>query len=98
MRIAIDLNVRVAGDQTYAGFEDVEGGGLPAESEYVEVYEPESGVFGKAQVTRIDMDRELIYLAVEWSGLAEPPVLGGQILEASNFATFGAPAAASTLP
>jgi len=73
-RIAIDLNVRVRGQQTYAGFEDVLDGDHPHPGDFVEVFERESGVFGKAQVTDIDSDRELIYLAVDWAHLAEPTV------------------------
>lgn len=91
-RVAIDLNVRVAEGQTYAGFEDVEGS-RPVDGETVHVYERESGIFGKATVTHVDDSRQLIYLAVDWSSLTDPAAVGGQIIGAVNFATFGAPTA-----
>jgi hypothetical protein len=68
-RIAIDPNVRVRGNGTYAGFEDVDG--AITLNEQVEVYEPESGLTGSGRVTDIDADRELVFLSVEWSSLAE---------------------------
>ena len=40
-RMAIDLNVRVRVDQTYAGFEDVDG--PLTKGDTVRVYEPETG-------------------------------------------------------
>lgn len=72
-RIAIDPNVRVRGNGTYAGFEDVDG--PIAIEESVEVYEPESGLTGKGKVTEIDAERKLVYLSVDWSSLTidEPP-------------------------
>lgn len=66
-RIAIDLNVRVRGDLTYSGFEDIEGT-LPADG-LVEVYEPESGVRGRGRVVDVDDQAELVYLEVDWPGL-----------------------------
>jgi hypothetical protein len=68
-RVAIDPNVRVRGNGTYAGFEDVEGPVAPNEA--VEVYEAESGLTGQGRVTDIDVNGELIYLSVDWSSLAE---------------------------
>jgi len=80
-RVAIDLNVRVRGDQTYAGFEDVEGD-MPFQGARVEVYERESGVFGKAEVIEIDSDRQLIFLRVNWAALVERTVLpAGAVFE-----------------
>lgn len=72
-RVAIDPNVRVRGNGTYAGFEDVDG--AISLNEGVVVYEPESGLTGQGRVTDIDADRELIYLSVDWSSLVEeaPP-------------------------
>src|SRR4051794_31675710 len=70
-RIAIDLNVRVRGNETYAGFEDVEGPLPSHHGELVEVYERESGASGKAEVRDIDNERRLIFLAVDWAGLTE---------------------------
>jgi len=66
-RVAIDPNVRVRGNGTYAGFEDVTG--PIAVGEVVEVCEPESGIAGEGKVTEIDGDKELVYLSVEWSSL-----------------------------
>jgi hypothetical protein len=68
-RVAIDPNVRVRGNQTYAGLEDVEG--TVAVGSHVEVYEPESGLTGPAEVTEVDHERRLIYLAVDWGKLRE---------------------------
>jgi hypothetical protein len=69
-RVAIDLNVRVRGNLTYAGFEDVDGGFWPDDE--VEVYERETGLVGTARVTEVDNKRQLVYLAVDWAGLREP--------------------------
>lgn len=83
-RVVIDPNVRVRGNGTYAGFEDVTG--PIALDEPVEVYEPESGLTGEGRVTDIDADRELVYLSVDWSSLTEetpqqqPPALFGRVL------------------
>jgi hypothetical protein len=68
-RIAIDPNVRVRGNATYAGFEDVEG--PMAVGEQVEVYEAESGLTGEGRVTEIDAERKLVYLSVDWSSLKD---------------------------
>ena len=68
-RITIDPNVRVRGNDTYAGFEDVDG--PIAVGEAVEVHENESGLTGQGKVTEIDADRQLVYLSVDWSSLAE---------------------------
>jgi hypothetical protein len=48
-RVQIDLNVRVRGNATYAGFEDVTG--PLAVDQVVEVFEPESGLAGLGRVT-----------------------------------------------
>jgi hypothetical protein len=69
--IAIDLNVRVRGEQTYAGFEDVEGP-LPRVGDTVRVRESESRVQGTAVVTEVDQARQIVYLAVDWSALTSP--------------------------
>ena len=68
-RVAIDLNVRVRGNQTYAGFEDVDGSLAPGDD--VEVYEPETGLVGHGRVTDVDDTRQLVYLIVDWAGLRE---------------------------
>lgn len=69
-RVAIDLNVRIRGNQTYAGLEDVTG--PLAIGSNVEVFEPETGLAGPAEVTEVDHDRQLVYLAVNWAKLREP--------------------------
>lgn len=68
-RIAIDPNVRVRGNGTYASFDDVTG--AIAVNEPVQVYEPESGLTGEGRVTDIDPERELVYLSVDWASLKE---------------------------
>ena len=75
-RVAIDLNVRVRGNQTYAGFEDVEGGLAPGDD--VEVYEPETGLVGPGRVTDVGNKRQLVYLAVDWAALHEPSAASPQ--------------------
>lgn len=69
-RVAIDLNVRVRGNQTYAGLEDADGDLAPGDD--VEVYEPETGLAGPARVIEVDNERHLVYLAVDWGQLREP--------------------------
>ena len=72
-RIAIDLNIRVRGNGTYAGFEDVTG--PIAVGDQVEVFETESSLVGRGRVTEIDGERELVYLSVDWSSLTDDSVL-----------------------
>lgn len=67
----IDPNVRVAGNQTFSGIEDVVGD-MPDEGDQVIVREPESGATGRAIVMRVDFSDRLIYLAVDWAGLTLP--------------------------
>lgn len=68
-RVEIDLNVRVRGNDTFVGFDDVSGPIAVGES--VEVYESESGVSGDGRITEIDSDRQLVYLSVDWASLTE---------------------------
>ncbi len=65
--IDIDPNVRVHGNDTYAGFEDVVGP-LSVGSE-VAVRESEVGLLGIGWITEIDVQRELVYLSVDWAQL-----------------------------
>lgn len=67
-RIAIDPNIRVRGNATFAGFEDVQGSPVHLGA-IVEVFEPESGIVGIGEVVEIDEDRKLIFLAVDWASL-----------------------------
>jgi hypothetical protein len=71
-RVEIDLNVRVRGNLTYAGFEDADG--PVAVGQPVEVFESESGLAGRGTVSEIDWDARLIYLRVAWAQL-QPPAL-----------------------
>lgn len=71
-RIEIDPNVRVHGNDTRAGLEDVEGS--LAVGLVVEVYESESGLVGTGCVTEIDSTKGLVYLSVDWSSLRVPPI------------------------
>jgi hypothetical protein len=70
-RVAVDLNIHVRGDQTYAGLGDVTGSPLAGDT--VEVYEPSSGLAGDGVITEIDEDNGLVYLAVNQSSLAVIP-------------------------
>lgn len=91
-RVAIDLNVRVRGNETYAGFEDVDGGLAPGD--LVEVYERETGLRGSARVTKVDNQRQLVFLAVDWPSLrehrpTEPDWLGQYFRLRRGFTTLG---------
>jgi hypothetical protein len=66
-RVEIDPNVRVRGNQTFTGLEEVEG--PIAVGVWVRVYERESGVEGDAWVTDVDEGKGLVYLNVIWSSL-----------------------------
>lgn len=69
-RVEIDLNVRVRGNQTFTGIEDVRG---PINvGDPVQVYESESGVVGSGRITEIDRERGIVYLTVDWDSLAVP--------------------------
>ncbi len=73
-RIAIDPNVRVTGNWTYAGFEDIEGGPV-APGDRVRVWEPESQLSGFATIVEVDCDRDLVYIEVNWSALRTPTAI-----------------------
>jgi hypothetical protein len=68
-RVAIDPNVRVRGNGTYVGFEDVSGPLVVGDQ--VEVYEVETSLTGLGRVTEIDSEKELVYLSVDWSSLSD---------------------------
>ncbi|GAA1154476.1 hypothetical protein F4556_005002 [Kitasatospora gansuensis] len=74
-KIRIDPNVRVRGNLTYAGLDDVTGE-LKEHAE-VEVYEPESGLAGHGHVEQIDLERGLVYVAVHWKTLSAPQAQRG---------------------
>lgn len=64
----IDPNVRVAGNETFSGFEDVRGP-MPTEGQHVVVREPEGDLIGAGVVTRLDQAARLIYIAVDWPSI-----------------------------
>jgi hypothetical protein len=82
-RVAIDLNVRVRGNQTYAGFEDADRS--LATGDEVEVFEPETGLAGPGRVTDVDNKRRLVYLAVDWPALREPERATGTLTPSSHW-------------
>jgi hypothetical protein len=75
-RIEIDPNVRVRGNKTFAGFEDVQEHGqltrtrlrdVPVTAgEAVLAWEPEDNIVTDAVVVDVDEEKRLVYLAVEW--------------------------------
>ena len=75
IRIAIDPNVRVRGDLTFSGFEEIEGeiddAKLTAGVE-VTVVEPETGAQGYGRISEVSWERRLVYLEVEWKSFAMP--------------------------
>jgi hypothetical protein len=85
-RIEIDLNVRVRGNGTYAGFEDVVG--PLAVGDEVEVYESESGLLGKGRVAEIDTVGELVYLSVDWATLTEQAAPQAELAEQTSAQGF----------
>lgn len=86
VRIAIDLNVRVRGGQTYVGFEDVRIPGFsaddPVDLEHIRpgtpvtAFEEETGVIADATVTAVDEEARLVYLAVNWQSFRDDPEAG----------------------
>lgn len=75
VRIVIDPNVRVRGNKTYAGFEDVltrtrmTTADRPVQpGDKVLAVEPESSIVTDATVVDVDYERKIIYLAVDWQG------------------------------
>ena len=71
MRVRIDPNVRVRGNRTLVGFDDVEGFDAATLhiGEAVTVYEPEAGLRGFGSVIEIDPDKRLVILGVDWPSL-----------------------------
>lgn len=68
-RVRIDLNVRVRGNGTYVGFEDVYG--PVAVGDLVHVFEPESHLEGEGRITEIDPAAQIVYLTVDWGSLCD---------------------------
>src|SRR5674476_562173 len=68
--IRIDPNVRVEGNMTYAGYEDLLNVTEPPKvGEVVLVRETESDIVGWATVARVDPLTKLIYLSLDWAAL-----------------------------
>jgi uncharacterized Rossmann fold enzyme len=65
-RIVIDPNVRIRGNQTYSGFKDVQG--PIAVGDKALAVEAEDGIVTDAEVTDIDEEKRIVYLAVDWRG------------------------------
>jgi len=72
-RITIDPNVRVRGNQTYSGFEDIQAGAPVAVGDKVLAVEAEDGIVTDAAVTDVDEERRLVYLEVDWRGWRDDP-------------------------
>lgn len=66
-RVEIDPNVRVRGNQTFSGLDNVYG--PIAVGQAVQVFEPEADIVGDGWVTDIDHKKKLVYLRVMWSSL-----------------------------
>ncbi|WP_336794176.1 hypothetical protein [Gordonia malaquae] len=69
--IAFDPNLRIEGNRSLAGFEDILDGELAAlvVGSCVTLREVESGAETQGQVTSIDVDRRLIEITVDWESL-----------------------------
>lgn len=68
-RVEIDPNVRVRGNQTFTGMDNVYG--PIAVGQAVQVFEPEADIVGDGWVTDIDTKKNLVYLRVMWSSLRD---------------------------
>lgn len=83
VRIAIDPNVRVRGNKTYAGYEDVQAAGQLTRTrtsraeapvsvgQRVLAWESEDDIVTDAVVVDVDDEKQVIYLAVEWGNWRE---------------------------
>lgn len=71
-RVQVDLNVRVRGNKTYAGYEDVVPEGAPvAVGEQVLVWEAEDDIVTDGTVIELDDEKQIIYLDVDWRGFRD---------------------------
>lgn len=68
-RVEIDPNVRVRGNQTFTGMDNVYG--PIAVGQAVQVFESEADIIGDGWVTDIDTKKNLVYLRVVWSSLRD---------------------------
>jgi hypothetical protein len=71
VRVVIDPNVRVRGNQTFTELGAIIGDAVCVGQQVV-AFETESGLAGVAVVTDIDPERHLVYLAVDWRSFREP--------------------------
>lgn len=72
VRIEIDPNVRVEGNNTFSGFSHINVNAefyAVREGEPVLVYEPEADIEGFGWVYRMDYEKELVFIKVDWSSL-----------------------------
>jgi hypothetical protein len=67
--IEIDPNIRVEGNNTYSAFRNFHTNLVAIPGEIVLVVETESGLYGIAQVIRVDYTKNLVYLRVDWHKL-----------------------------
>jgi len=85
VRVRIDLNARSRDGYVRARASRADG--PVAAGDRVVAYEPEDRVAAPAVVVRTDLERGLVYLAVDWAALAEdnvpllavPQMVGSQV-------------------
>jgi hypothetical protein len=75
VRIAVDLNVRVRGNQTYSALDDANG--PVAIGDKVLAVEPESGIVADARVTDVSEQFGFVYLEVDWHSFRDDPEATG---------------------
>lgn len=71
VRVAIDLNVRVRGNQTYSALHDADG--LVSVGDKVLAVEPETGIMADATVTDVSEQFGFVYLKVDWNSFRDDP-------------------------
>jgi len=71
VRIAVDLNVRVRGNQTYSSLDDANG--MVAVGDKVLAVEVESGIMADATVTDVSEEHRFVFLDVDWSSFRDDP-------------------------
>lgn len=69
VRIAVDLNVRVRGNQTYSALDDADG--PVAVGDKVLAVEVESGTAADAVVTDVSYEFGFAYLEVDWGSFRD---------------------------
>lgn len=66
IRVRIDPKVRIHGQLTFAGFDDVDGNKVPKVGESVIAFHEPTGAEAAAVVTDRLEDAQLLYLGVAW--------------------------------